>query len=266
MVSAALEKRSGIVTGTLLNPFIVLDGTFGPGTGRPTLDTLYKDWPHRPGNTATVAFHPRHWFDKRITKRWLIWLRDQYPAHTRIGLIWDCCPSHENASEVAEFLSANASWVVSVLIPAGMTSLLQVCDIAVNADLKRAIRKWYVGWRRQEISRLVEEGAGLQDTKCIKLPRDTFIKAVEQTFREFNAKQPENPTLVHAFTKLGQNWFNPDDTDIEFGKHINNMRDTHAHGDGNSTEVLSKALHDSQVATRISDEHDVCFSVDSLLN
>ena len=155
MVSACLEMNSaGEVAAHLLNPFLVLTGTTGPGQGnRPTCDTLYRDWPTRQGNTATVAFQPSHWFDTAITLRWLRWLHEQFPANTRIGLVWDHAPAHDSVA-VREFISDNSSWLVVALIPEGMTSILQVCDIAANASLKRFIRAWYAKWRGKELTKI----------------------------------------------------------------------------------------------------------------
>ena len=61
---------------------------------------------------------------------------------TKIGLIWDHAPAHDSA-EVQAFLHENREWLVTGLIPGGMTSILQVCDVAANHDLKVLMRQWY---------------------------------------------------------------------------------------------------------------------------
>ena len=112
----------------LLKHFIVLTGTTGPDkNGSPTLDTSdhYMKWPRRVGNTATIAFQKKHWFDAVITLRWLKWLLRQYGEDEIIGLIWDHAPGHRD-SRVQEFLEANKDRLVTHLIPSGMTSILQV--------------------------------------------------------------------------------------------------------------------------------------------
>ena len=39
---------------------------------------------------------------------------------------------------------AETDWLTVMLIPGGMTSIMQVRDVAANAQLKQLIRKWYM--------------------------------------------------------------------------------------------------------------------------
>ena len=268
MVSACLEMNSaGEVAAHLLNPFLVLTGTTGPGQGnRPTCDTLYRDWPTRQGNTATVAFQPSHWFDTAITLRWLRWLCEKFPANTRIGLVWDHAPAHDSVA-VREFISDNSSWLVVALIPEGMTSILQVCDIAANASLKRFIRAWYAKWRGKELTK-IRAAQPTAEKITLKIPRDAFIKGVEGIFAEFNRAQLRNPGLLRAFTQLGQNIFDPAECEVEFGKHANKLRDLQIYGDKDASERLSEALNENQKPAYVNDEYDECrgFETEDLLD
>ena len=53
--------------------------------------------------------------------------------------------AHDSAevSTWLESLDANTDWLIVMLIPGagGMTSIMQVCDVAANAQLKKLIRK-----------------------------------------------------------------------------------------------------------------------------
>ena len=55
---------------------------------------------------------------------------------------------------VAEYIKANNAlenddgWLVIGVIPGGLTSILQPCDLVINADFKRALKQWYSKWRR----------------------------------------------------------------------------------------------------------------------
>ena len=106
----------------------------------------YESWKNEgEGRIATIAFQKKHWFDTDITIRWLKWLKDQFPGK-KIGLIWDHAPAHTNGV-VDQFLRDASSWLKTELIPGGLTSVLQVCDLIINKPFKQHVRNGYYRWR-----------------------------------------------------------------------------------------------------------------------
>ena len=174
----------------LLRPFIVLNGKYGA--------TLHKEYLFWDG-TCEVAFQKKHWFDTPITIRWLKWLKEQYPPKTKIGLIWDHAPAHDSG-EVEAYLEANEHWLTVMLIPGGMTSIMQVCDVVTNPQLKSLIRKWYMQWRKKEVAMMKSANRQVK----LKLHRDDFIRGtcIEQIFQ--NSINLRN--LIAALRKVSIAW------------------------------------------------------------
>ena len=234
MVTADLKSSE------LLNPFLVLTGKSGKAKrGKPTLDEQYADWATRTNGTCEVTFQKKHWFDAHITVRWLKWLKAQYPAGKKIGLIWDHAPAH-NSKEVQAFLEEAADWLVVVLIPEGMTSILQVCDVAANAQIKAQLRRWYFEWRRKAVAALLE--AGHTGQAKLKMPRDDFIVGVEGTFKGFNREQRTTRSLEKAFQKTGSDPWS-EDGDIAFANYVHALQAEGTYG------TMMDTLENNQKAT-----------------
>ena len=97
-------------------------------------------------------------------------------------------------------------WLRVAYIPGGLTSLLQVCDLVCNKDLKAAIKHWYRQWKVKALKAKESTKGHVK----LAMPRDDFIPALEQIFNEFNVKQRTNPTIKNCFAKVGMDIFNPD--------------------------------------------------------
>ena len=233
-----------LLNSKLLKQFIVLNGKTGA-----TLDKEYVFWGQLAGNTCTVAFQKKHWFDAPITLRWLRWLKAQFPPNTKVGLIWDHAPAHDSA-EVSAWLDANTHWLTVMLIPGGMTSIVQVCDVAANAQLKKLIRKWYMKWRTGEIKRLRE--AGRVGHFKLKLPRDEFIRGTEKIIKDFNELEKESRSIEKCFTRLGQNFERPTESRAAVRAYLDKIRDSDVFG----VEQLAEMIENNQRATTMVDEVD----------
>ena len=183
------------------------------------LDCRYESWiEDGEGRTATVTFQKKHWFDTDITIRWLKWLRKQFP-NQRIGLVWDHAPAHVN-KVVEQFLREASTWLTTALIPGGLTSVLQVCDLIINKNLKQHIRTMYYQWRAEYVRRLRRE-EGIQGKLNVKIPRDTLIDICERAVEKMNQVQHENPTIREMFRKVGQDPFV--DCSVKFKEHLDNL-------------------------------------------
>jgi hypothetical protein len=95
-------------------------------------------------------------------------------------------------------------WLRVAYIPGGLTSLLQVCDLVCNKDLKAMIKSWYQGWKIKALKQLPRGQVKLP------MPRDEFVVALEDIFRKYNAKERSKPTIKPCFKKVGMDIFNDD--------------------------------------------------------
>ena len=166
-----------------------------------TLHYRYESWKNDgEGRTATIAFQKRHWFDTDITIRWLKWLQQQFPGK-KIGLIWDHAPAHTN-SIVNQFLQLASTWLTAVLIPGGLTSVLQVCDLIINKVFKQFARNGYYSWRTRFIKEKRLEG--VSGKLKVKIPRDVLINIIEESIKKMNRLQQQKPTIRSMFQKAEQ--------------------------------------------------------------
>ncbi len=220
----------------ICNPFIVFTGMKQSEAKQPTrtLDYKYQSWK----GTATVAFQKKHWFDHDITIRWLNWLKDQFP-NMQVGLIWDHAPAHINV-EVSEYLDGARDWLRTELIPGGLTSVLQVCDLIVNKDLKNYIRDGYYRWRTQFVKDKRREG--VSGKLKVKIPRDILIDIIEKAVKKMNRQQQQNPTIRKMFKKAGQDPFMQ--SIHEFKQHLDSL----------SKDSMYKTIINNQQSDVLSDK------------
>ena len=128
------------------------------------------------------------------------WLQQQFPGK-KIGLIWDHAPAHTN-SMVNQFLQLASTWLTTVLIPGGLTSVLQVCDLIINKVFKQFARNGYYSWRTRFIKEKRLEG--VSGKLKVKIPRDVLINIIEESIKKMNRLQQEKPTIRSMFQKAGQ--------------------------------------------------------------
>ena len=160
----------------------------------------------------------------------------RYPSTQKILLIWDHAPAHDS-TEVQEFLNSVRDRLVTCLIPGGLTSVLQVCDLCCNAQLKNHFMLFYNQWRVFELAKqkrghdlaaATAEDRGLpapsQSKMKLNKDRSVIIKLVERSFREFNRCQMEKPpaerAIVKTFARAGQD---PDADLQKFHEHLDGL-------------------------------------------
>ena len=178
----------------------------------------YESWiEDGEGRSATVKFQKKHWFDTDITIAWLKWLKSQYP-NKKVGLIWDHAPAHVN-SKITEFLEVNTNWLKCCLIPGGLTSVMQVCDLIINKALKQIFRDLYYIWRAGHVKE--QRNAGVIGRLKLKIPRDVLIDIIEKTIKKMNQQQRIKPTIREMFQKAGQDPFV--DCSEKFCTHLDSL-------------------------------------------
>ncbi|EEY62080.1 uncharacterized protein PITG_12622 [Phytophthora infestans T30-4] len=125
MVSAEMYSSK------VLPAFIVMTATHNG-----TLARRFATWRDE-GGDASVHFQPSHWMDTPTAKKYADVLVSLYPGR-KIGLIWDAASAHI-CQEMIDYL--NKKGIMYEFIPAGLTSIMQICDLYVNRPLKAAIKK-----------------------------------------------------------------------------------------------------------------------------
>jgi hypothetical protein len=238
MVSAELNSSR------LLPPFIVMNGTkkINAKNLQQTLWWRYRDWSSRPGHNATITFQQKHWFDEDITIEYLEFLLQCYTREV-IGLVWDACTAH-NAPKVRAFIEQHKDRIIAVGIRGGLTSVIQVCDLVANKDLKQLIKTQYYLWRtdfiKGERERLIAEGKDPLNTRIkIKVPLEDTVKMVEAAFKEFNVKQREKETIKNTFRKVNMDPWR--DSEKDFLAHLDSLAE----------DSMYKTLYESNTAEEL---------------
>jgi hypothetical protein len=153
-----------------------------------------------------------------MAQRYLRWLSQCFP-NERIGLIWDSASAHL-MDEVVGY--AQELGFAMSFIAAGLTSVLQVCDLVANKPLKQRFRQLYNQFKIRN-----DPGPGGK----YKVERDDVLVWLEQGISEFNAANKNKRTIEHAFRRYGQDFrVNPDEPNSEFANHITNLCENSIYG------------------------------------
>ena len=185
----------------VLAPFVIMDGTNDGYLAR-----RYSNW----DGPAAVTFQAKHWMDNIKAIQYLDWLASCYPDH-RIGLIWDFAAAHKSV----QVLDHAATLGVTLgYIPAGLTSILQVCDLVLNKPLKQGFKKLYCAWKIRS-----DPGAGGK----YNVPRDDVIHWMEDYVANINATQGSTQRVAPAFKSYGQDF--RQDSGEDFAKHLGTFED-----------------------------------------
>ena len=226
-----------------------------------TLWWKYRNWANTPGRTAKITFHPKHWFDQDITIEYLEFLLDYYPRE-KIGLIWDACKAHSTPL-VLQFIAQHPRLIVvgifggltSVIqvrlmldihihICCRLTSVIQVCDLIANKDLKHYIKDGYYKWHTEFIAEKkaeIERAGGSRNNARIKMkmPINKMTVIVEDGVKQFNTKQCSKPTVQNMFRRVNHDPWN--DFKAEFERHLDSLQE----------DSMYKTLHDNNNAANL---------------
>ena len=96
-----------------------------------------------------MSFQKKHWFDVDITIEWLGWILDVLYPGKKVGISIDMAPAQQLTGRVKEYVDKRTAEGRLVLeyIDGGLTSVLQVCDLAANKDIKGIIKRLYLQYR-----------------------------------------------------------------------------------------------------------------------
>ena len=107
-------------------------------------------------------------------------------------------------------------------INGGLTSVLQVCDLCANKQLKAIIKKLYLRWRNGFIRAEREKTPG-QSTRRIKLKINVgaMTEIIEAAVKEFNLNEKRNQSIKKTFRSVGQDiWEDWDVLEPLFEAHL----------------------------------------------
>jgi hypothetical protein len=87
----------------------------------------------------------------------LKWLKKHFPDGSKVLLVWDHAPAHDDKT-VDAWLALNIDRLRVMCIPGGLTSIMQVCDLTANAQLKAEFKVLYAArWRAGSLRKQQEE-------------------------------------------------------------------------------------------------------------
>ncbi|KAJ8559047.1 hypothetical protein ON010_g8401 [Phytophthora cinnamomi] len=189
----------------ILPPFIVM-----PATHNGTLARRFATWRDE-GGDASIHFQPSHWMDIPTAKKYIDFLISPFP-NKKVGLIWDAASAHI-CEEIIEYMSETG--LVYEFIPAGLTSIMQICDLYANHPLKAAIKKKFLQWK---ISKRIPPGGKYQ------VDRMQVIHWVEEAVSAMNETQSSDGKIEYMFNKLGQDLRTPNNE--RYQGHLSQLQES----------------------------------------
>ncbi|KAL7531804.1 hypothetical protein ACHAWF_003919 [Thalassiosira exigua] len=168
MVSCELE------TSRMGPPYAVFDGTKLCSAKHPerTLAFKHKGWRgSAPGRTGFMAFQPKPLFDEDITIEWLDWQLDVIYPGKKVGITLDRAPAHHGGRVMQHIKKrVDEGRLALVDIDGGLTSILQVCDLVANKEIKSLIQKGYLRYRVGYIKAQREKNNDPNERVNVKVP------------------------------------------------------------------------------------------------
>lgn len=230
MVTAELNSS------TIKDGFCVFTGTKMDDAKNPlsTNDFKYSTWRRDGHCNASIHHQAKHWFDGKITIRYLKFLCFELYKDTKVGLIWDHAPQHIS-NEVNEYIKylENLGLLVIMYVPKGLTSIMQVCDLVCNKLLKQFIKDEYYKWRREYLMvkrreiKTANNGTFLRQRIKLRVDTRSQITFIDNAIKKFNMNEvkADKQSIKDCFTKVGQNpWYDNDDD--KFIDKLNELKDS----------------------------------------
>ena len=175
------------------------------------------------GKTAYLAFQKKHWFDDDVTIEYFDFLLDVLYPGKKVGVTMDMAPQHR-AGAVAEYIKRRTEEgrLHVVFIDAGLTSILQVCDLAANKQIKAIIKELYYEWRAEYVKSERERLGDRHARVVLKMDLEVMTKIVEKAVKRFNDLQKESKSIAKTFKKAGQDPYSAD-CEAEFKAHLESL-------------------------------------------
>ena len=129
----------------------------------------------------------------------------------------------------------------------GLTSVLQVCDLVANKDIKAIIKRLYLQYRAGFIRAEKAKYTDKPDKHIkMKLPIVEMMDIIEKAVVEFNTKQRETQSIKKTFLSAGQHpW---QDCEKEFEEHLQKLSKLPLYG---GCKTLRDNISEMQLRTRV---------------
>ena len=170
---------SGAGDDTKLTPLIIVKGEKGK-----TVEQNLRNLSYAKNKNMLIYYNQNAWWDKYIFSEWLfkIFLKYQTSLGEKCLLIIDSASSHSSEESINILNSNNINYL---LIPTGMTALLQPMDISTNKVFKDNIRY------------LFEKGRLLYDNINPKVKLQTArINILNYINTVWNNEEPINKNII----------------------------------------------------------------------
>ena len=194
-----------------------------------------------------MAFQQKHWFDEDITIQWFDWQLDVLYPGKKVGITLDMAPAHQGGRVKAYIDRRTAEGrLVAEPIDGGLTSVLQICDLVANKEVKSLIQKGYLKYRKEFIK--AERAKTPDDPNrriTMKIPVVQMMEIIEEAIKEFNRRQRETGSIRKMFVSAGQNpWV---ECEEEFKEHLDALAKLPVYGGCKTTKDL---LEDKLIKSR----------------
>ena len=143
----------------------------------------------------------------------------------------DMAPAHRGG-EVGDHIKkrTDEGRLVVEFIDGGLTSILQVCDLTGNKQLKAMIKELYIDWRTAYIKAEREKLGNKNARISLKMPITKMTEIVEAATKKFNDGQKESKSIAKTFISAGQDPFS--DCEAEFKAHLDSLSKLPVYGYG----------------------------------
>ena len=118
-------------------------------------------------------------------------------------------PTHRD-SAVTLYLKdqEEAGRLFTELIPGGLTSVVQGCDLIMNSPYKQHLKREYGEFKEFEVRKLRAEGK--MGKIKVKTSREQLVVWSENFVAKFNSVEDDQKTISQVFTKTGVNPWSED--------------------------------------------------------
>ena len=141
----------------------------------------------------------------------------------RVGISLDMAPVHWGGRVKAyiDRRTAEGRLVVEE-IEGGLTSVLQVCDLVANKEIKHIIKTLYLKYRTEFIMAEQAKTPGEPNRRIMmKIPIVKMMEIIEKAVKQFNDRQRETKSVKKEFVNAGQDPWK--DCKQRFKAHLNSL-------------------------------------------
>ena len=156
-------------------------------------------------------------------------------------------PAHKGG-RVQDYIAMRAAEgrLVYEDIDGGLTSVLQVCDLAANKEVKDLIKRGYLMYRTEFIRDERAKTPNDPDRRVkMKVPIVKMMEIIEDAVKKFNKRQRETESIKRTFISAGQHPWK--DCKEEFKRHLDGLSTLPLYG---GCKTSSHVIEDRNLKSR----------------